>query len=137
MRNENVEIVRRVCEAAWVRPRPDYETLNELVHPNAEMRTVQSMVEGGSYQGPKGFQDWLKSFNETFGEDWECHLVNAEAIDGERVLGEGLISVESVRGGVPLEQQFWVMCAVREGKVARSDIYLDRDEAQRAAGLGG
>jgi hypothetical protein len=46
MSQENVEIARRACEAAWRRPQPDFDTLNALAHPDHEMFTVQSLVEG-------------------------------------------------------------------------------------------
>jgi hypothetical protein len=47
MSQENVEIVQRACAAAWRRPKPDFDTLNALAHPDHEMFTVQSLVEGG------------------------------------------------------------------------------------------
>ena len=57
MSQENVEVVRLACEAAGRRPRPDFGALNALVHPDHEMFTVQSLVEGGSYHGARGFRE--------------------------------------------------------------------------------
>lgn len=37
MSQENVEIARRMCAAAWRRPEPDYDTINALGHPSHEL----------------------------------------------------------------------------------------------------
>ena len=63
---DKVEAAWRACEAAWRRPQPDYETLGAHTHPDAEMFTVQSLVEGGGYVGAAGFREWLNSWNEMF-----------------------------------------------------------------------
>jgi hypothetical protein len=93
MSEENVEIARRACEAAWRRPRPDFDTLNALAHPDHEMFTAQSLVEGGGYRGAQGFREWLASMSETFGEEWEISFKQARAIDDERVLVTGRTKV--------------------------------------------
>jgi ketosteroid isomerase-like protein len=135
MSQENVEIARRACEAAWRRPKPDFDTLNALAHPDHEMFTVQSLVEGGGYQGAQGFREWLASWGEMFGEAWESSVEVAKAIDDERVLVTGWSKVRGLGGGVPVEQRFWVLMSLRDGKVARSAVYTDRGQALEAAGL--
>ena len=135
MPQENIEIARRACEAAWRRPRPDFDTLNALAHPDHEMYTVQSLVEGGAYRGAQGFREWLASWGEMFGEEWESSVKQARAIDHEQVLVTGLMKARGLRGGVPVEQGFWVVMRVRDGKVTRSAVYTDRDQALEAAGL--
>lgn len=70
-----------------------------------------------------------------FGEDWEASVVQAEAIDGERVLVTGWMHARGSGGGVPVEQRFWVILTVRDGKVSRSEVYTDRDQAYEVAGL--
>ncbi len=135
MSQENVEIARRACEAAWRRPKPDFDTLNALAHPDHEMFTVQSLVEGGGYHGARGFREWLASWGEMFGETWESSVEQARAIDDERVFVTGWIKVRGSRGGVPVEQRFWVVMSLRDGKVTRSAVYTDRAQALEAAGL--
>jgi ketosteroid isomerase-like protein len=135
MSKENVEIARRACEAAWRRPKPDFDTLNALAHPEHEMFTIQSLVEGGAYRGAQGFREWLASWNEMFGEDWESSVEQAKAIDAERVLVSGWMRARGRRGGVPVEQKFWVLMSLRDGKVTRSAVYTDRNQALEAAGL--
>jgi ketosteroid isomerase-like protein len=40
-----------------------------------------------------------------------------------------------LRGGVPVEQRFWVVMTVRGGKATRSEVYTNREQAFEAAGL--
>ena len=100
------------------------------------MFTVQSLVEGGSYRGAQGFREWLLSWSEMFGEEWECRVEEAEEIEDEGVLVTGRISVRGVGGGVPVDQRFWMIQRFGAGKVSRSQIYTDREQAAQAAGLG-
>lgn len=135
MSDENVEIARRICEAAWRRPQPDIETINALGHPDHEMFTIQSLVEGGGYRGAQGFREWLISWNEMFGEEWQASVEQARATDDEGVLITGWMKARGSHGGVPVEQQFWVAMTVRDGKVVRSEVFTDRAQALEAAGL--
>ena len=126
MSHENVEIARRACLAAWRRPKPDVDVLNSLAHGDHEMFTVQTLVEGGSgYRGAEGFREWLASWGEMFGEDWAASVEQADASDDGRVLVTGWMKARGSGGGVPVEQRFWVVMRVRDGKVSRSEIYTD------------
>jgi ketosteroid isomerase-like protein len=137
MSQQNREIARRICEAAWRRPQPDYETIGELGHPDHEMFTIQSLVEGGGYKGAEGFRAWLASWGEMFGEDWVSSVEDVEAIDDERVLVTGWMQARGSRGGVPIKQRFWVVMWIRQGKAIRSEAHTDRDQALAAAGVAG
>jgi ketosteroid isomerase-like protein len=135
MADENAEIARRMCEAAWRRPEPDVETLAELGHPEHEMYTVQSLLEGGGYRGAAGFREWLRSWAEMFGEDWQCRVEAAHSIDAEQVLITGWMDARGAAGGVPVEQRFWVLMRVRDGRATRSEVHTDHARVLRAAGL--
>jgi ketosteroid isomerase-like protein len=136
MASDIAEIARRACEAAWRRPKPDYDALNALAHPDHQMFTIQSLVEGGAgYRGAAGFREWLASWGEMFGEHWESSVEEATAVDGERVFVSGRMKAQGARGGVPLEEPFWVVMDVRDGKVVRSAVYTNREQALEAAGL--
>jgi hypothetical protein len=133
--DENVEIARRACEAAWRRPKPDVETLNLVAHPDHMMFPIQSLVEGGGYQGAEGFRRWLASWSEMFGEDWESTVEEAVAAGPDRVLVTGRIKFTGTGGGVPVDQRFWVAMTVRERKVIRSEVHTEHDRALAAVGL--
>jgi ketosteroid isomerase-like protein len=132
--HKNVEIARRLCEAGW-RPKPDYATVNALAHPDHELFTVQSLVEGGGYMGAEGFRRWLESWNEMFGEDWKCMIEDATGLDDDRVLITARVNARGLRGGVPVDQRFWIVIRLRESKASRTEVYTDRDRALEAAQL--
>jgi len=127
--SRNSEIARRMCEAAWRRPQPDYETIAELGHPDHEMFTIQSLIESGGYRGAEGIRRWLASWAEMFGENWECRVEDADELDDERVLVTGWMNARGSRGGVPVQQRFWVVMWVRDGRAIRSEVHTERARA--------
>jgi hypothetical protein len=134
---ENEQIARRICEAAWLRPQPDIETIMELGHRDHLMRTVQTIVEGGEgYRGAEGFREWLRSWNEMFGEDWVSTVESAEAMGPENVLITGQMEAQGAHGGVPIAQRFWVAMTVRDGRVISSEVHTGHDRALAAARAG-
>ncbi len=134
MSQENVEIVRRAFAAAWVRPKPDFATVNVLFHPDHEFVSSTAKVEGGSHRGAQGFREFLGSFDEAF-ESWEGSVEQVQSIDKERVLVAAVIAVQGKRGGVPIKQRHWYVVTVRDAKVTRTESYTSVEEALEAAGL--
>jgi ketosteroid isomerase-like protein len=132
---ENAEIARRVCEAVWRRPEPDIETMMALGHRDHEMFPAQSLVEGGGYRGVSGFKRWLASWNEMFGEDWVARVEEVEPVGDEHVLVTSSMKARGAAGGVPIDQRFWVVMTVRDGRATRSEVHTDRAQALAAVGL--
>jgi ketosteroid isomerase-like protein len=85
------------------------------------------------FRGPDGFvngwRDWLLP--------WASYsVVVEELIDaGERILALALLSGETKRDGVKIDQPAAAVLEVRHGKISRVEFHLDRDEAREAAGL--
>jgi ketosteroid isomerase-like protein len=128
----NVELVRRVVAAGYRRPRPDFATLNALVHPEHEQIPFASRVEGGRLEGARGFREWLDSFENTFGS-WTARTEDVRAIDGERVLVTGVFNAVGKRSGVPIEQHFALVMTVRDGKVRPTETFSSPEEALQTA----
>ena len=76
MGNERVELVRRAFEAASRRPKPDFATVNALYHPDHELVTPLSRLEGTTYSGAAGFGKWLRNMN----DDWEGLTVRVDRV---------------------------------------------------------
>jgi len=128
-----VEIARRAYEAGTRRPKPDLATVNALYHPDHELVTPLSRLEGTSFHGAAGFREWFTSRP----EDWDemaFRLDEATAIDDSRVLLATTFTALSRRGGVPVEQQQGLIVTVQDGKVTRTDAFNSLDEARAAAG---
>ena len=135
MSQENVEIVRRVYDAA---ARRDSATVFALYRPDVELDASRLGVPGaagddGVSHGHEGLRAFFREWHEAWGEieyDYE-ELIEA---------GEQVISIVSrhARGrssGVSVERSFALLWTLRDGKVARVVWFLTRDEALQAAGL--
>ena len=130
--DEIVEIARRAYEAGTRQPKPDFATVNALYHPDHELVTPLSRLEGASYSGKAGFGEWLGSRP----EDWDSmtfRLDDARAIDRERVLLATTFAGRGRRGGVDIEQRQGLIVTVRDGRVVRTEAYNSVDEAKAAS----
>ena len=105
MSREKVEIARRALQASNRTPKPDFDTVNKLYHPDHVLVAAISGVEGRSYQGATGFRDYLREMNETWAER-AMRIERLEAIDDERVLAVGVWTGRSQVAGVAQEWRF-------------------------------
>ena len=133
MSRENVEVVRRAAEAVFRRPKPDFETINKLFHPEHEFVSVTSALEGRSWRGGFGFRDFLTSFGESM--EWTGEVESATELDPERVLLVAVVTTRGKSSDVGLSDRRWVVMTVREGKVVRTETYPSRGDALEAVGL--
>jgi ketosteroid isomerase-like protein len=135
MSQENVEIVRRVYEAA---ARRDVEAVLTLHHPEVEFdascHPLTSLIGGTRvYRGHEGLRSFFHQRNEALEVEDACdELIEA---------GNHVISVWSARGrgrrsGVEVKltgsAALWT---IREGKIVRVVFLPTRAEALEAAGL--
>lgn len=85
------------------------------------------------FRGPAGFvegwQDWLSP--------WASYAVTVEELvgSGDRILAFARLSGETKRDHVKMDHPAAAVLEVRNGKIARIEFHLDRDEAREAAGL--
>ena len=136
MSEENVEVVRRVYEAAAGR---DTETILALYDPAVELDVSRLMVSGGGgstegvYVGHDGlrslFRDWYEAY-ESIDYDYE-QLTDA----GENVIAVVNRKVRGRSSGVEVEQRVALVWTVRDRKVIRVVWFLAEGEALEAAGL--
>ena len=138
MSEENVEVVRRLYslapDAAGV-VRGDYdEVFLDLFHPDFELVPPADYPDTeSSYQGQEGVRRWFRQIEEIW-DDWR--------IEAERFFDAGAQVVVFVRvsgtakqsGAAPAISAAHVL-TLREGRVIRTDVFLDRAEALKAAGL--
>ncbi len=132
MPQKNVEIARRAAEAY---NRRDIDTFfAEFATPDLEWWPARARAFGGDcYRGRDGIERFLAETAET----WEAlQTVPEEFRDlGDRVLVLGRLKGRGKGSGVPVDQLFVNILDFRGGRVWRSRVYFDRDEAMRAAGV--
>jgi ketosteroid isomerase-like protein len=129
---DNTDIVRRGLQAAIRRPEPDYATLNELYHPDHELVSRMSELEGGGHRGARGFHAFLLASEETL--PWESTVGEVEEIDGCTCL---VILPTRHRGpssGIVLDEEPLAgLVTVRDGKIVRTEVFPSRERALDAA----
>ena len=135
MSQENVEIVRRVFEAAGSR---DSASVFELYDPAVEWDATRAPMPrliggGGVFHGHEGLRRFFQQRNAIWGE---IEDVPKELIDA----GERVVSADTERGrgrssGVEVEMTQYAVWTIRGGKVARVVWFPTRAEALEAAGL--
>lgn len=131
MSQENVEVVRRVWDAAQ---RGDTTAVFELYDPAIVWEVHYGAPElKGVYEGYEGvrrlFEQWREPF-EAYHEHVETLIdAGASVLAGVRLGGRGVTS------GAEVDFLSWVLYAVRDGRVIRVDVFGGEDEALEAAGL--
>ncbi len=135
MSRENVEIVRRVLDAA---NRRDTTSTLDLYHPalvwDHTRGPVRELMGGGQvYHGHEGLRRWFQEVYEAW-DDLEARIV--EMID----MGDQVIAVIDYRArgrasGAHVEMSGLAgLWTIREGKVVRAAFFRTREEALEAMG---
>jgi ketosteroid isomerase-like protein len=132
MSAENVEVVRRVYEAA---ARRDGATVLDLYDPEVELDNTRLDVvgtAGGVHRGHDGLRRFFREWHEA----WErVEYDYDELIDAG---GDQVVSVVTRRGrgrasGAEVELRVALLWTLREGKIARVVWFPSREEALEAA----
>jgi uncharacterized protein len=130
MSQENVEIVRESLERYAARREFVADVTDDFV---LDMSNFHGWPEQQVYQGLDGARAFLGTWMDAWG-DWE-HELEALHDAGDRVVSLVHQRLTSKTVGTPVEMSFAHVFTLRDGKLARVELYSDRDEALAAAGL--
>ena len=125
MSQENVEAVRGLFAAL---ERQDWEAALGVFDPEVEWSPTE-----GTFHGPEGvvssLAEWL--------EPWEEHNIEAEEFMevGNKVVAIIHLVGRGAGSGMEIDQRFFQVYAVRDGKIVRMVEFVRRGEALEAAGL--
>jgi ketosteroid isomerase-like protein len=131
MSRENVEVARESYEAL---NRGDIEAVMANVAGDAEVTTIFSAVEGGSYKGPQGLRAWWEDDVLTMFSAVRFDARDLVDFDGI-VIGTVTIHARGRGSAVDVDQQFTHVIRFREGKMIRFNSFPTRAEALEAVGL--
>jgi ketosteroid isomerase-like protein len=128
MSQENVEIVRAMHEQF---ARGDFSWFADLAD-DFEFVTSPEVPDAGTYHG-EAAQRWLTAWVESFGG----HTIEAtEIIDAGDKVFVAILQRGRVRGSqTVVEGRWWSVVTLREGVVARGEVFPERAQALEAAGL--
>jgi len=126
MSQENVEIVRTAIEA-W--GADDMDSFCALLDPDM----IWNPMEAVASQGHEGLRATLALWR----DGWDEYEQTAEEfVDvGDRVVATMHFQGRGRGSGIEIDQHFYEVYTVRDGKVVRMDEYATLDEALEAAGL--
>jgi ketosteroid isomerase-like protein len=130
MSKENVEVVKAFYDAYNAR---DAETLDLLLHPEAQITTVSA--RGGL--GGEWTRATTKEYFEQLDEAWTGLRIE---IEDYREVGERVVAVGAVRGAgtashVEIASDFAAVIVVRDSRIVLVDSYSNRKDALEAVGL--
>jgi ketosteroid isomerase-like protein len=111
----------------------DVERFLTFCHPQCEMRSIITQVEGGSYRGHDGVRRYFADLEQTL-EDPQLELVEIEE-RGEWVIASHRGRARGTASGAPLEWEVTQAARFQDGLCVFSVGQATREAALAAAGL--
>jgi ketosteroid isomerase-like protein len=126
MSQENVEIVTRLAEAYL---RGDLDEALSALAPDIEYKRAEEAMVRGRDAVRAGWEQWEA--------DWEdLETIPEDPTDaGDHVVLPVLFRGRGRGSGIEIEDRFYEVFELRDGKVVRWDEFSERSEALEAAGL--
>jgi ketosteroid isomerase-like protein len=131
MSRQNVEMIERVLDQAHDHPAALWEALDEEAR--WEVGELEIPDAGTSWRGPAGVREFFRKWVGAF-DDWGYEI--GELIDaGDSVVVETRQWGRGKGSGVPVENHFWAVWTIRNGKVVRATHHPERATALEVAGI--
>ena len=131
MSQENVEIVRAGFEAL---NRGDIDGMLSHLTEDHEWRPPSYAIDGVIFLGHEGYVAWFEGVRDR----WRSARFTPAAFSdaGDRhVIAEVRAEVIARASGTPVDQVFWTVHSMDDGKVTRTEAFASEAEALEAAGL--
>ena len=132
MSEENVELVRAMADAT---KRIDIDAVIALLSPdvvweeNAELPGLREV-----YRGRDEVRAWADELLEVT-ESAHSALDRVTELSGDRVFTENFLTIHGKGSGAPAELRYWALYWIKNGKIARRQVFWNRADALEAAGL--
>jgi ketosteroid isomerase-like protein len=131
MSQENVEIVRKSCDA-WLRG--DLDAVFEVNHPEVGWDTThfEGWMENKVYRG----RDEVMRFLKEWLASWDTYEAGVDQLvdAGDRVVAFWWQRMTGRGSGVPVKLDSAQVWTIKDGQVIHIDNYTDRAEALAAVG---
>jgi ketosteroid isomerase-like protein len=131
---ENVEIVRRSTEAII---RGDADAFIECCRPDVQWEENASGVFPGVRpvsRGHAALREWVSDVTDTW-SDMRAERVDYLDPGDDRVVVDILFTARGSASGVETSLRFCSVFWLIDGKIARRQVFADRDHALKAVGL--
>ena len=134
MSRENVDLVMRALTASVRRPKPDFDTMNALFHPDHVLvGDLQRDLGETPVEGAAGYREWLDESPNVM--SWEWDVESAIDVGHEIVLAVGTTTFAGATSEVRQQRRMWLVVALAGGKIARTEVFFNPAKALDAVGL--
>ena len=124
MREESLQVIDGLIDA-W--NRRDLDAALERMHPQCEVRPIEATETLRGHDGvATAFRDWFEAFEE-FSIEPEDRIAH-----GDRVLVRVRQRARGKGSGLEIEERFYQLFTLRDGKVFRFEEFSEEAEAHRA-----
>jgi ketosteroid isomerase-like protein len=131
MSEKNVEVVRRAMEAF---ARGDRAAFLDEISSEVVIQQTAPIPDARSYHGHEGMVQVISDWAQVF-DDLVMTAEELTDVGNNRVLARVHQSARGVGSRVPIEFDTWFVYSVAGGRIARLEMFNDREEALEAAGL--
>jgi ketosteroid isomerase-like protein len=132
MSQENVEVIRAGIAAF---NRLDLDAFVAVLSPDVvweENPDLPGLRE--IYRGRAEVREWIDEILEAV-QTLHNEIGEITELRDDRVFTENVVTGRGTGSGVPVELRYWSVFWVTEGKIARRQVFWNKDEALEAAGL--
>jgi ketosteroid isomerase-like protein len=130
MSQEQVEVVQSAFDAYF---RGDEPALLELVAADVVITQFPEQVDVRDFHGHEGFRqvmaEWIGSW-----DDWSIEILGAREL-GDLVLATARQRGRGIVSGAPMDAEATFVFTVREGLIARWQMFSSEEQALKAVGL--
>lgn len=129
MTSQNIESVRRAYEGF---AQKDLEAVLSVMSPAIEWDASDALRHTGVYHGHEGVLDYLRGLSGVW-VDFELEPDQfVEAVDGRNVMVLGVTRGRLVGTGEYVEARFAHIGEVKDGRIVKVKICLDREAAEKS-----
>jgi ketosteroid isomerase-like protein len=133
MSQENVEVGLQQVDAV---NRRDADAFVATVSPDVEWEDSMFWSEvSRTYRGKAEVREW---FNRVVIEPWaslHCEVEEITEAADDRVFFGGILTARGRDSGVDTQLRFWTVSSFADGMITRREVFRERAEALKTAGL--
>jgi ketosteroid isomerase-like protein len=111
----------------------DWATMEAFLAPEFEVDATDRVLNPDIYEGIEGFRRLAGEMSEVW-DTWEVEPLEFLE-NGERAFVEHMVRARGKGSGVVVEQLYWSVWILREGKAVRLALHGDRERALADAGI--
>jgi ketosteroid isomerase-like protein len=130
MSRENVEVVRRILEAA---NRQDWQAVVAELDLKVEIDD-RDILDADDYRGHNSFFRWIARWNESW-ESWRMEDIEIRPAGDDRAIGLFRMVVKGKGSGIEIDRHDALVCTLRHGKVVAMGYYNDQQQTLETVGL--